>query len=55
MYFFIKETEEKLAKFVKINFFRPKGINQRLVITQGAFIQEKWLHLVMKAASPGVF
>ena len=33
----------RLAKIVKINFFRTLEISQRFATTQGVFIKEKWL------------
>ena len=36
-------------------FFRILEINQSLAVTQGAFIQEKWLNLSMKSKNYGSF
>lgn len=36
---------KKLAKSCRINFFSILEVNQRLAVTWGLFIQEKWLNL----------
>ena len=45
---------KKLSKNFRINFFRTLEINQRLVVTQELFIQEKWLNLGMNSELCGI-
>lgn len=46
-----------VGEMVKINFFffRILEINQSLAVTQGAFIQGKWLSLSMESKTYGNF
>lgn len=41
-----KSNEKIMAKIIRTNFFGALDIKQRLVVTQGVFIQEKkkWLN-----------
>lgn len=53
IYFFMT-VKRTLEKIVKINFFRPLEINQKLATIWGVYIQEKWPSLSKNCELSGI-